>query len=189
MQYYSLISSLPMLLPDGEPGITPEKFLSDCRPYLNERNFRILETLSLDPVPEDFPTGSFARKYSEWECSLRNAIVRARAEKNGTDPLSSLNRNAGMEADSERAVSSAYAAKSPLERERILDEARWIKIEELECGKPFSFEQICGYKLKLLIRQKWSCRKETKAAENLELAAEKIRIRTKSETIQQEFSI
>ena len=180
MHYYALISSLPALLPDVDSGITPEKFLSDCQAYVGGADYRLLEQLSLDPVPGEFPKGSFARKYSEWECALRNAIVRFRSGKIGADPISYLNRDAGVEADAERAVSSAYSVGSPLERERILDHARWTKIEELETGNNFTFEQLCGYKLKLLIQQKWAHRNPEKAAENLEQATAQISSQTES---------
>ena len=168
MHYYALISSLPMLTLENDTGMTVERFLSACQSFVNKAEFRILEELTLDSPPESFGKTSFAGRYAAWEASLRNAIVRARAGKAGADPAAYLNRDAEVEADAERAVNTAWAAGNPLEREFILDRARWTKIEELESGKPFSFEKICAYKLKLLVQRKWTDRRKGKPEDNLE---------------------
>ena len=67
-------------------------------------------------------------------------------------------------------LAAAWMVSSPLEREKILDQARWEKIEELEAGQLFSFEQLCAYKLKLLLQLKWVGRSPEQAAQNLDLA-------------------
>lgn len=170
MHYYALISSFPVVTLDSDSGMTADNFLSACQAYIKGDDLRTLEELSLDPSPEKFESGSFARKYASWEASLRNAAARARSARLGIDPTAYLDREAEVEADTERAVNSAWAAADPLERERILDRARWTKIEELEAGKPFSFEQVCAFKLKLLLRQKWADRQNGDPENNLEQA-------------------
>ena len=185
MSYYALISSLPMLTLDGNAGMTPERFLSACEMYVKGEKYWILQELGLDPSPDRFKSGTLPGNYAAWECALRNAIVRSRANKLDRDPGSYLNRAAGTEGDTERAVSAAWATANPLERERILDQARWMKIEELESGFPFSFERLCAYKLKMLLQLKWLGRVQEHAAQNLEDSANavvsSIEMKTKQE--------
>ena len=185
MSYYALISSLPMLLPEGNAGMTPERFLSACGTYVKGEKYRILEELGLDPMPDQFKPDSLPGRYAAWECALRNAIVRSRSNKLDRDPAAYLNKEAGVEGDTERAAAAAWTVSDPLERERILDQARWMKIEELEAGSLFSFEQLCAYKLKMLLQLKWLGRSRERAAENLELSTDavvrSIELKTKQE--------
>ncbi|MBQ7402272.1 MAG: DUF2764 family protein [Lentisphaeria bacterium] len=174
MGYFALISSLPMLTLDGTNAITAEQFLSCCETYVTEKELRILQELKFPPSPEDFEPSTFAGRYAAWECALRNAVVRIRANKTGRSAGKYLNPEGGIEADAERAVSAAWAVGNPLERERILDQARWMKLEELESGTLFSFEQLCAYKLKLLLQKKWNDRSEKQAAYNLEASIDAV---------------
>ena len=185
MHYYALVSSLPALLPESCQEMTVEKFLADCSTQIPSAEFQILKTLSLDPAEGQFPSGSFGARYMEWETSLRNGLVRARAAGQEKEPAKYLNRNAGIDSDAERAVSAAWLTDSPLEREQIIDRARWAKIEELERGFSFRFEQLCAYKLKLLINEKWKKRQEEKGAENLETATGLVMFPENQEKIQE----
>ena len=81
MSYYALISSLPMLLLDGNAEFTTERFYSYCENYLKEENLQILKDLDLDPVLGRFKADSLPGRYAAWECALRNAIVKIRARK------------------------------------------------------------------------------------------------------------
>ncbi|MBQ9772484.1 MAG: DUF2764 family protein [Lentisphaeria bacterium] len=185
MSYYALISSLPMLLLEGNAGFTPERFLSYCDAYVSGDKLKILEDLGLDPSLERFKPNSLPGRYAIWECALRNAIVRKRSHKLNVDAAKYLNEDAWTEADVERIVAAAWMVSSPLEREKILDQARWEKIEELEAGQLFSFEQLCAYKLKLLLQLKWVGRSPEQAAQNLDLATSmverSIELQTKQE--------
>ena len=174
MSYYALISSLPMLTLEGDSGFTPERFLSYCETYIEGEKLKILEDLALDPSLNRFKADSLPGCYAQWECALRNAIVKKRARSLNVEAESFLNKEAQEETDVERIVSAAWMISSPLERELILDRARWEKIEELEAGNSFNFEQLCAYKLKLLLQRKWLGRSPEQAAQNLELATEKV---------------
>ena len=170
MGYYALISSLPMLTLDGDSGMTMKYFLSSCESSLPEKKYNILEKLELIPDPTEIESCSFTERYGAWENALRNAIVRVRANKLDRDPADYLKEKDSFELDAERAVAAAWAVTNPLERERILDQARWNKIEELAGGDTFSFEQLCAYKLKLILQRKWIERAADRAARNLDLS-------------------
>lgn len=185
MGYYALISSLPMLTLDGNAGMTPERFLSSCQTYVKGDKYKILEELGLDPQPGQFKTGTFPAKYAEWECSLRNAVVRKRAGRLDRNPGAYLNAEAAEECDTDRAAAAAFTVEDPLERERILDQARWMKIEELESGSQFSFERLCAYKLKMLIQLKWLGRVQERATENLDRSTDAVIRSIESKTKQE----
>ena len=189
MAYYALLASLPMLTCEGNAGITPDYFLSCCSAFVDGDKFRILEILTLDPEPECFPESSFAQRFSLWECALRNAIVHVRSEKWNRDPSDYIKKEIESEADSDRLAATALSIKNPLERERYLDQVRWEKIEEMEFGGQFTFDQLCAYKLKLLIQQKWIRREQSNAAGNLELAVESVCRQTERIAIQEENKI
>ena len=174
MSYYALISSLPSLTLNGSAVITLEYFLSSCEAYINGEKYRILEELSLDPQGNGFAENTLAGRYAAWECALRNAIVKRRSKVTDRDPESFLNKDIEEDHEAERIAAAAWNISNPLERERILDQARWMKIEDLENGEQFSFEQLCAYKLKLLIQRKWLGRSQDRAAQNLELSTESV---------------
>ena len=69
----------------------------------------------------------------------------------------------------------AFAAENPLEREKMLDAARWRKLEELELGNLFNFNVLCAYKLKLELLLKWKARNAELSQKNLDLAAAEVR--------------
>ena len=175
-KYFSLLSSLPMLQMGENPAICAEYFLSSCSAFIFKNDWDTLCSLRLLPQKDVcLPDSSLAGKYMHWESALRNSLVRFRSAWFGTDPRTFLRDDGSFEADADRVVIRAYAAVSPLERERILDEARWTKIEELEQGKLFSFDNICAYYLKLQIVDKWVSRTGEQAGKNLETASNEVR--------------
>ena len=186
MELFSLLSSLPHLTLFEQPGITHEKFLSFCSSYFHGKRMELLNMLSLRLEPEgsalskilrSFPARSLPCAYSRWEAALRNSLAKIRAAKNSGRGF--IERpDAGYETDADSAARRAYSAPDPLERERILDRARWEKLDELartgHCHA-FNFDSVCAYSLKLLIAEKWIVRNPAEAAANLDRAADSVR--------------
>ena len=186
MELFSLLSSLPELTLFEQPGISHEKFLFSCTSYFHGRQLELLKSLSLRPDPDDpdtvemlrhFPADSVPRAFFRWESALRNSMAKIRAAKNpGRGPADRL--SAGYETDADTAARQAYAAPDPLERERILDRARWDKLSEFARAghsHAFTFDSVCAYALKLLLAEKWTLRKEAAAPANLDRAADAVR--------------
>lgn len=176
--YFALCASLPMLKFGNPPEISSEKFLSDCSSFLKPDQMAALEAVSIAPdaMPQQLPKHSLLQRYTAWEMSLRLAIAKVRASRLSTD-LSNIRQTTqdiSYEVDSDRAVTEAYAAANPLERERILDQARWRKLEELEGFVSFTFDNLCAYRWKLLILEKWQKRYSGSASENLEKATDAV---------------
>ena len=186
MELFSLLSSLPELTLFEQPGITHERFLYFCSSYFHGKRMDLLNNLSLHPETGDpavsgilrgFSKNSLPCAYSRWEAALRTSLARIRASRN--PGRGSLERpDAGYETDADSAARRAYAAPDPLERERILDRARWEKLDELARSghsHAFQFDSVCAYSLKLLIAEKWTERKEADASANLDRAADAVR--------------
>lgn len=168
-QYYSLISSLPALKMGETPSITEDAFMLAASAFVSVSNMEILEKFALVPSDDaEFAVGSLAGQYTLWERALRNSLVKIRASKRTQEALANM-RGTDFECDADRAASQAYSAANPLERERVLDNARIAKLDELSACQVFSFDMICAYKIKLAIMWKWSdYRSHEKASANLE---------------------
>ena len=186
MELFSLLSSLPRLTLFEQPGISHEKFLYFCSSYFHGKRMDLLRELSLRPDPEDpdaspflrgCSAGSLPRAYSRWEAALRNSLAKIRiAKMPGRGSLERL--GSGYETDADSAARRAYAAPDPLERERILDRARWEKLDELARSghsHAFHFDSVCAYSLKLQIAEKWTARMDAGAPANLDRAADAVR--------------
>lgn len=176
-RYYSLGASLPMLKRDESPAIGMDGFLAACSEWLSPERLETLKGLDLVPPKEAAPQdGSMAANdFMAWEKSLRNRLARLRAGKLGLDPETHCLPDESFHPDAERAAQEAGMAPNPLERERLLDAARWYKLEDLELGHFFDFDSLCIYKLKLMIREKWQRHSAEKGAANLDAATGKVR--------------
>lgn len=174
-EYFYLVSSLPMLKQDEEPVISSDEFLEACSHWLPESEMSLLTQLDLVPDAVSPPSpGSAARKWSDWETCLRNLLAKTRAGKLNRDAANSMREENDFFSDIERGAQDAYSASNPLEREKILDKLRWTQLEDLESGHHFDFDKLCIYRIKLLLREKWTARKKEQGEENLNGIIEKI---------------
>ena len=175
MVLYALIASLPQLKWDEAPHITLEELTESTDLYLNSTRSEQFRQLSLSADAADVPKKSFAADYLAWETAFRNSIAKLRAARLNLDATPYLHADGAYETDADRSVREAFAAGNPLEREKMLDFARWQKIEELEFGNRFNFNVLCAYKLKLELLLKWKARDAGQSQKNLDLAAEEVR--------------
>jgi hypothetical protein len=168
--YYYLMSSLPTPKREEAPPLASEKFLHECSNHIDPELFKLLAALSLTPPKKHvFPNGSLAGKWTAWETSLRNRLASVRGAALGRDASAYLahQKEDASSPDTDREISDKFIERDPLERERILDSLRWAKIEELEFGHYMDFDAVCAYRLKILIREKWSRRTQNKGQQNL----------------------
>lgn len=181
MELFSLISSLPALRLFEPPAISSEEFMDLCASRFRGFELELLRSLSLLPgeklsgLIRRCPEKSLPRRYAAWESALRNSLAGLRASKwKHGEPGASRRLEGGYETDADFCAKQAAAVPDPLERERILDQARWRKLEELERAfsiHMFSFDAVCAYRLKLLIAEKWTARKAADAPAHLDRAA------------------
>ncbi len=171
-QLYSLISSLPYLCDyTNVPLITRADFLNACGTYLDNADLETLTKLTLIPDPDaKFPAGSLAEKYTRWETALRHSITRLRLVRHRGLTDAGAAREVTFETDAEAAAAQAFASGDPMEREKILDSARWAKLDEWTVGHQFDMDALYAYAIRLQIAEKWSARSADDAEGNLSSA-------------------
>jgi hypothetical protein len=108
-------------------------------------------------------------EWASWEGGLRNALARIRAQAMGADLEGRLFEDAEDESLYSELVVWAGEAADPLERERILDQARLNKLTELAGASPFSREAALCYLTAILVLDRWYLPKDVDAEKLLEV--------------------
>lgn len=152
----------------GKPPFSFEKFLSKCQDFIPQRDLRALENLHAEDLSQQ--KSKTIQKLLGFEISLKNELVKLRAARKKVAPEKYLKPNGYAGISIYRIAVAAQRNPSPLEAERILDQARWNFLDELAIGHYFDLDFLIIYALKLLILGRWEkINKADKAAllENL----------------------
>lgn len=115
-----------------------------------------------------------AFRWNSWETSLRNCAIRTAAHGQPADTGAFIRVEDDFFSDTARGVQQAYAAKDPLERERLLDMMRWEMLDGCEGTHSFDFDRLCIYKLKLMILEKWQRRSTAAGLEIFNALVERV---------------
>jgi hypothetical protein len=158
--FYYLVSSLPSLKWNEKAPMSAQNFVSSCLMWLSKEENKLLNDISLMPsktgMKECPSVPSALLQWNDWECALRNGIVHFRAREKQRSPEKYIAYQKNVYSGLDSLVQNSFSSSSPLEKEKILDQARWKKLEELSSLHQFNFEFILIYKLKLLILEKWN---------------------------------
>ena len=196
--FFSLVSSLPLLKMTEAPLVSYGKFMSDCTGTIDAKKLELLRRFSLVPgvlpgqKPQDaasddpnaleefigkFPKGSLAREYLRFETALRHSTMKLRAARLGAAFALPKPGHIFFDPEADRAVRAAFAAPNPVERERILDTARWTKLDELEAKNltRFNFDTLCAYSIRIQIAEKWAARTAGNSEEGLDRTVSSVR--------------
>jgi hypothetical protein len=169
MNYYFLVSSLPLPQLGLKPPITIPDFLTACGTNLPPDEQAILrDLLATDGAHSDHP---FVREWRERETELRNEVARIRAKKRPFAPETWLRPQPGVRVFIQTAVAEAFQAPNPLERERGLDRLRWSLLDELAGLNPFGIDALFSYGLRLRLATRWASFDSKSGAALLEHAA------------------
>ena len=152
--YGFLISSMPWLRLGEKPFYRSAAFLEQCRPHLAPAEFATLAAVTLEPCRE--PGGWTDRKWQEFDVYLRNRVAAARASRTGADAGPWMRHEDDVFPGSQRMIEEAMTVADPVERERLLDELRWGRLDDLTVGHEFDFEALVNYRLRLLLVEKWA---------------------------------
>ena len=144
MQYYYLISALPMPRLDEEPPISTDEFIELCRQHLTEEDFVRFSTASGCQLSAEFEA---------WNTALKNELVKLRAAKLDFDANESL-KEGNIYAGIVEQAREVFNQENPLEAELLLDKMRWNKISDLEALEYFSTEKLAAYLLKLKLLER-----------------------------------
>lgn len=150
-QYYYTVASLPMIQLEQEPPITSEYFLENCSYTLSEKDYNILRTATM--LPQGTPEHSAVAKWFSWEITLRNELVKMRAQNTGFDSEQFLMEGEYATGAFDTAR-EAVGSSNPAVGEDILDRARWRYLEDMEMGHIFDLTALIVYYLKLQIAER-----------------------------------
>jgi hypothetical protein len=155
--YYTyLISSLPLLSFANRAPFNLEDFFIKCKDLIPEKEFKILrDTCTLENDILDTTFSLSLAKWVDFEFTLRNELVRARAARKKVDALKYLRLPDSPQAEISHLAMTAYRTTSILEAEKILDQGRWNFLENLSLKHYFDFDALLIYGLKLKILQRW----------------------------------
>ncbi len=153
--YVYLISSLPVLIFNGQPPFSFESFLQLCRGLIPDRDIEIIKITSEKPGYIYKGKQTVLKGWFSFETALRNEFVKIRASHRHIDPAPYLRQDGYTGPSLFHAVMSAHRNPSLLESERALDQERWNFLEELERGHYFDIDFLIVYAFKLLILERW----------------------------------
>lgn len=153
--YTYLISSLPMLHFNARAPFSFEKFLKTCEPFIPQLDLKILKSAAVDGEYNYENAHPFLKEWYNFDTDLRNELVKVRAAHKHLDVSKYLRHDRYVTPPIAHLAMNAHRSPSPLEAERMLDSARWEKLEELCFGHYFDLEFLLIYGLKLLILERW----------------------------------
>jgi len=155
--YYTyLISSLPTLNLANKMPFSPQEFFMKCQDLIPETELEILRLLCYqDAHCLNNVSGNTLEQWKNFEVALRNELARSRAARKKIDPLKFIRLPDFPEARISHVALAAYRSTSILEAEKILDQARWDFLENLNFGHYFDFDYLIIYTLKLKILERW----------------------------------
>lgn len=153
--YTYLLASLPGLYWGLRPAFTFEKFLEACRGLIDPEEVRLLAGLKQMNLAVPRPTSGALEAWRVFELSLRNELVKLRSGRRHVDAEKYLRPDGPWDAWISQVALNAVRQPALLESEKMLDEERWQKLEELNFGHYFDSEALVIYALKLLILERW----------------------------------
>lgn len=143
--YTYLLSSLPMLHFGERPPFTSAKLLKLCKELIPEKDFAVLS---------DLENKGFS-KWSDFDTSLRNELVKIRASRKRLDSEKYQRPEGNPQTGLMHVALGAHRNPSLIEAEKILDLARWHFLDEMENGHFFDLDVLIAYVLKLRILERW----------------------------------
>ena len=164
MKYCYLVSSLPVLHLGEKPAMGVRAFCAASASHLSNDEYSTVEAV----LENREPPNRLASTYWNSEVQLRDAVVRTRAKKIGTDPAPFLQQHEGFSATIENQVIDACARPNPLEQELALDQARWALADEIALTEPFGFSGVLAFSIKVRIAERWASMDETAGQKRVE---------------------
>ncbi|MFA4889293.1 MAG: DUF2764 family protein [Candidatus Omnitrophota bacterium] len=167
--YPYLVSSLPMLSFGAKPPFSFTAFLGQCQQRIPDEDYALLE--SLPQVNFDNCAALKIEVIKEWlafDTALRNALAAGRASRKHRDPVLYLRPCAICDLSLEHLAQAVLRTPLFLDAERMLDQARWNKLEELSLGHYFDLPVLIIYGYKLLILLRWEKIRSANSAQLLE---------------------
>jgi len=175
--YYAyLLASLPMLHFGAKPSLSFEAFQAACRGLVSDEESALLEKMRQGAAVEEGVQPGVLRAWTSFERILGNELAKVRAARQHKDAAKYLRGEAGAHLPGDAGVQTSAThlavnvSRHPdiLESERMLDAARWERLETWGLGHYFDTEALVLYGLKLLILERWQRIREADAQKALD---------------------
>jgi hypothetical protein len=175
-EYYYIVASLPLLRWGEAPPITHHEFLEVCDSQLGRGEREQIQWARLDPeeIPMEKRLHPLLLQWAAFENTIRNELVRLRAEKTGRSGEEFLHREPGFNSTAFRKVKAAAEHPSPYEAEIHLLRIRWEFLSGWEVGHTFDLTALIRYCLQLQILERMSLFDARRGHELLERFYERI---------------
>ena len=144
--YYYLMSSLPLLMADGEMPFSYDTFLQMCSGNVSKARYQMLESLTVASSE-----GPMVSEWAKFYGILNKELIYQRNQRLGRPCQAPSDRDS----DAVRIITAVMNEKSPLEAEKMLLALQFQKLDELVNMHYFDDCALVGYamKLKLLERK------------------------------------
>ncbi|MGM0431604.1 MAG: DUF2764 family protein [Spirochaetota bacterium] len=155
-RYYYLAASLPSLRQDKDPPFTRREFLELCRRHLTKGDFAILEQVDGNHAQAGYtPSHKMLRQWNNFDTAFSRELAQARAERMQRSDRDSYHYSGYCPTYAREAIKRAVSADSPLEAEKMLQQAKSTYLNELALNHQFDLTGIIAYyiKLKMTIRR------------------------------------
>lgn len=150
MFYGFFYAALPTLSGNSAAEISLADFDELAAGAMSGKRFRQL--VSWDDRDSDTGVAVY-REMRKFDDFLKLRIAGERQEKLGV--FSELPPCDDYYSEVEFALPGAVASADPVERERIVEQIRWRKIDELEAGHELDFTALCCYRMRLASLEKY----------------------------------
>ena len=151
--YYYLIASLPEISADGDMPMTYEEFLSSCRSHVSDREYNLLENLTLSSTE-----GPLVKEWAGFYTTLMRELNYQRSVNLGRNYPVTFERDIFIS----RVVTSVLEAKNPLAAERMLLDYEFKNLDALVGLHMFDDYVLFGYAIKLKLLERLSCFEQEK---------------------------
>ena len=146
--YYYLVSSLPELKSDGEMPLSYQEFLDLCESSVSVDKYNLLRDLTLSST-----NGPLVNEWNKVYGALTKELNYQRSMKMGK----SYPTPDTKDILTSQVVSSALAAKDPLEAEKIMLDFEFQQLDELVGLHMFDDYVLFGYAVKLKLLERQGC--------------------------------
>ena len=151
VEYYYMLSSLPMLNFYGKPPLPYPEFVERCTLWLSSRDLLQLRLARIDieDIPPEKVTGDFLNCWISFENTLRNELVKIRSKALQIPEEKYLRSESAFDPGARPLVHQAIDEPSPHKAEIELLKIRWDFLTHYEAGHYFDLTALIIYGLKL----------------------------------------
>jgi len=140
----------------SKPPLSLNDFLKHCAELIPKQDLGLIkQVVSTDAYLLDVSGPGILLKWKEFDLTLRNELVKARAVRKKVDPARFLRSEAHFDINITHIAQASLRHTSILEAERYLDLERWKMLDQASCGHYFDLDFLLVYALKLVILERW----------------------------------